>query len=88
MCHIMCHMKTATIRQMRHDLSTVLGWVAEGEEVTVLKRSRPVARLCPPQPIEQCCPSKKPDFAARAKAIFGDRVIPNAVLEERESYRW
>ena len=88
MCHMMCHMKTATIRQMRHDLSMVLGWVAEGEEVTVLKRSRPVARLCPPQPVERLRSSKKPDFEARAKAVFGNRVIPNAVLEERESYRW
>ena len=28
------HMKTATIRQVRHDLRTVLEWVAQGEEVT------------------------------------------------------
>ncbi len=25
-----------------------------------------------------------PDFAARAKAVFGDKIIPNAVLRERE----
>jgi len=80
-------MKTATIRQMRHDLGTVLSWVAEGEEVTVLKRSKPVARLCPLRPTAP--PDvKMPDFAARAKAIFGDRIIPNAVLEERENSRW
>ena len=88
MCHMMCHMKTATIRQIRHDLSTVLGWVAEGEEVTVLKRSKPVARLCPPLLAEPQPRPKMPDFAARAKVIFGDKVIPNMVLEERESYRW
>lgn len=88
MCTIMCHMKTATIRQMRHDLSTVLAWVAEGEEVTVLKRSKPVARLCPPRPAEPKARPTMPDFAARAKAIFGDKVIPNMVLEEREGYRW
>jgi hypothetical protein len=29
-----------------------------------------------------------PDFAARAKAIFGDKMIPNVVLEEREASRW
>lgn len=88
MCHIMCHMKTATIRQMRHDLSTVLAWVAEGEEVTVLKRAKPVARLCPLRPAELQPRPKMPDFAARAKEIFGDKVIPNMVLEEREGYRW
>jgi len=80
-------MKTATIRQVRHDLGTVLAWVAEGEEVTVLNRTRPVARICPlrPQPPAQF---KMPDFAARAKAIFGDRIIPNGVLREREESRW
>jgi hypothetical protein len=33
---------------------------------------------------------KMPDFAARAKAIFGDRQthITNIVLEEREQSRW
>jgi hypothetical protein len=30
-----------------------------------------------------------PDFAARAKAIFGDsKLMPNVVLEEREASRW
>lgn len=80
-------MKTATIRQVRHDLRTVLAWVAEGEEVTVLNRARPVARLLPPRPLAKAG-VKWPDFAARAKAIFGDRTIPNAVLREREESRW
>ena len=80
-------MKTATIRQVRNDFGTVLGWVAAGEEVTVLNRTRPVARICPPraQPPVKC---KMPDFAARAKALFGDRIIPNAVLRDREESRW
>ncbi len=87
MCHILCHMKTATIRQVRHDLKTVLKWVAEGEEVTILNRTKPVARICPPRP-QPPAKFKMPDFAARAKAIFGDRVVPNAVLREREESRW
>ncbi len=80
-------MKTATIRQVHHNFSAILEWVAQGEEVTVLNRTRPVARICPPRP---AAPKKfkMPDFAARAKAIFGDRVIPNAVLREREESRW
>ncbi len=32
---------------------------------------------------------KLPNFAARQKRIFGDRVLPgNIVAEERESYEW
>ena len=83
----MCLMRTATIRQVRHDLGTVLAWVAEGEEVTVLNRKRPVARILPPRP-QPSAKVKMPDFAARAKAIFGDRIIPNMVLQEREESRW
>ena len=41
-------MKTATIRQVRNDFGTVLGWINAGEEVTILKRRQPVARLLPP----------------------------------------
>jgi antitoxin (DNA-binding transcriptional repressor) of toxin-antitoxin stability system len=81
-------MKTATIRQVRHDFSAVLAWVAEGEEVTVLNRTRPVARICPLRAKKTPAKFKMPDFAARAKAIFGDRIIPNAVLRDREESRW
>ena len=84
----MYHMKTATIRQVRHDFSTVLAWVAAGEEVTVLNRTRPVARLCPPR-AQTPAKFKMPDFAARAKAIFGDsKPIQNIILEERDQSRW
>ena len=81
-------MKTATIRQVRHDFSTVLAWVAAGEEVTVLNRTRPVARICPPR-AQAPVKFKMPNFSARAKAIFGDsKLIPNIILEEREQSRW
>ena len=89
MCYILCHMKTATIRQVRHDFGTVLTWVAEGEEVTVLNRTRPVARICPPR-IQAPARFEMPDFAARAKAIFGNKRthFTTIVLQEREESRW
>ncbi|MCP5526340.1 MAG: type II toxin-antitoxin system prevent-host-death family antitoxin [Verrucomicrobiales bacterium] len=80
-------MKTATIRQVRNDLKTILALVAQGEEVTVLNRTRPVARILPPRPTARA-KVQMPDFAARAKAVFGDKVIPNGVLREREESRW
>lgn len=79
-------MKTASIRQVRHDLGTVLGWVAAGEEVTVMNRTRPVARLLPPRAAALAA-FRMPDFAARTKAMFGSRKVPNAVLREREESR-
>ena len=86
----MCHMKTATIRQVRHEFRTVLAWVAEGEEVTVLNRTRPVARICPPRPRSPAEKFTMPDFAARAKAIFGSKRthLSNIVLQEREESQW
>jgi antitoxin (DNA-binding transcriptional repressor) of toxin-antitoxin stability system len=81
-------MKTATIRQVRHDFGTVLAWVAEGEEVTVLNRTRPVARICPPR-VQTPATFKMPNFTARAKAIFGNsKPMPNIILEEREQSQW
>jgi len=88
MWYMLCHMKTVTIRQVHHDFAAVLAMVAQGEEVTVLNRTRPVARICPPRPPEAPAKFKMPDFAARAKAMFGDRIIPNVILEEREESRW
>ena len=83
-----CHMKTATIRQVHNDFSSVLAWVAAGEEVTVLNRTRPVARICPPR-AQAPAKFKMPDFAARAKAIYGEsKLMPNIILEEREQSRW
>lgn len=69
MCVIMLNiMKTATIREMQHNLSEVLSWVERGEEVQVLRRNKVVARLLPPRPQ----PSQSPDFVARARAVWGD----------------
>jgi hypothetical protein len=43
-----------------------------------------IARIVPAKPDEK--PVKWPDFAARAKEVLGDRVLPNVVLEDRGRY--
>jgi antitoxin (DNA-binding transcriptional repressor) of toxin-antitoxin stability system len=68
MCVMMLHMKTATVRQVQHNLAEVLSWVEDGEEVQVLRRSKVVARLVPPDPR----PVATPDFVGRARAVWGD----------------
>jgi len=62
-------MKTATIRQMQHNLSEVLSWVEGGEEVQVLRRNKVVARLLPAAPRM----TEMPDFVSRARAVWGER---------------
>jgi antitoxin (DNA-binding transcriptional repressor) of toxin-antitoxin stability system len=81
-------MPSVNIRQLR-DTRQLLGWLEAGEVVELRKRNIVVARIVPESPkIEQSKrPVKWPDFAARRRAIFGDRQI-NAVeilIEERNS---
>ncbi len=81
-------MKTANVRQLRHAFGDVMEWITEGEQVEIVKKGRIIALLSPP-PRRKAKKIKLPDFAARQKRIFGDRVLPgNAVAEERESYEW
>ena len=82
-------MKTANVRQLRHDFGSVMNWIAEGQSVEIVKKGKIVALLSPPPPPVRPKKFKLPDFEARRKRIFGDRVLPgNIVAEERESYEW
>ena len=55
----------------------------------IVKKGKVIALLSPPPPRPKAKKMKLPDFAARQKRIFGDRVLPgNIVAEERESYEW
>jgi len=79
-------MKTATVRQLRHDFGSVLNWVEEGEAVSISKRGKVVALLSPPPPNRRHRGPKRPDFAARLKRIYGDKVFStNIVVEDRNS---
>lgn len=73
LCHInVAPMKITTIRELKHDTSTVLSWVASGETVEVRRRAQPVAILSPPQRGSRV---RRPDFAGRLKAIYGAKVL-------------
>jgi len=79
-------MKTASVRQLRHDFGSVLLWVEEGEAVSISKRGKIIALLSPPPPARRGRVAKRPDFAARLKRIYGDKVFSrNIVVEDRES---
>jgi len=70
----MIHMKTATVRQLRTEFPKVLAWVNAGEEVAITRRRKIVANLTPAGD----APRRKlerPDFSARLRQIYGDKVI-------------
>lgn len=67
-------MKTATVRDLRNNFGMLEAWLKEGEEVSIVKRGEAVALLSPPKR-GRVRKFKLPDFAARQKAIWGDRVF-------------
>jgi antitoxin (DNA-binding transcriptional repressor) of toxin-antitoxin stability system len=71
-------MKTTTIRELKHDTTTVLRWVAAGESVEVRRHNVPVAILSPPAKRKQIA---RPDFAARLRAIYGKRVLSTTATD-------
>lgn len=79
-------MKTATIRQVRHDFGTVLDWVAEGEQVEISKRGKVVALLSPPPAAKPTRARSRPDFAARLKMRDGSRVIAARAMNDILDY--
>lgn len=84
LCHI-GGMRDISMRQLR-DTRQIERWLEAGETLRLRNRNRPVGQITPiTQP-----PAKKdlPDFAARRRKIFGDRILPGAdlVIEERGRY--
>ena len=82
----MCHMRRATVRDLRYRFREVENLLREGEEVQITKRKRVIARLMPVQPV---APSLRPDFLARLKKIYRGRLlkVSGAELVSRERDR-
>jgi antitoxin (DNA-binding transcriptional repressor) of toxin-antitoxin stability system len=80
-------MPSVNVRQLR-DSRQLFKWLDAGEVVELKKRNRVVARIVPESPRIQ--PVVWPDFAARLKKQFGDRVLtPVAdLIADRESSRY
>jgi len=78
-------MASINLRQLR-DTRRLKAWLQQGKTVELRERDRLIARIVPAD--GNGPPVEVPDFAARAKKIFGDRVFPNAVIEERRRARY
>lgn len=70
---------TVSIRELQQNLERVMARVERGQEIEVTRRRRPVARLTPVGP--SAMPRPWPDLDARAKSVFGDRVIAPTASE-------
>jgi len=68
-------MKTATVRDLRNNFGKLETWLAAGERVEIRRRGKPVAVLGPSTEDSRARRVQLPDFEARRKAIWGDRVF-------------
>ena len=72
-------MKTATVADLRNHFRRVSAWFENGEAVEIVKRGKAFARLVPMS--ESNGKPPKVDFAARRKAIWGNRVFSAAEVK-------
>ncbi len=80
-------MQSITLRQLR-DTKQVKTWLREGVHIEVRERNEVIADLVPRTPPKPAV--EWPDFEARLKRNFGDRILPGAdlLIEEREKSRY
>jgi antitoxin (DNA-binding transcriptional repressor) of toxin-antitoxin stability system len=68
-------MKTASVQQLPQQWPEILRWVAAGEEVQVTQQDKVIAKVVP------AAPAPRPDFLARAKAIWGEQPLGKPLSE-------
>jgi antitoxin (DNA-binding transcriptional repressor) of toxin-antitoxin stability system len=79
-------MKTATVRDLRYDFPKLEAWLAGGEEILITKHSKAVAKISRATEIPAAKLPPHPDYEARRKRIWGDRVFTHAEVEEMRAF--
>ncbi len=78
-------MPSINMRQLR-DTKRLKSWLRAGKTVELRDRERVIGHIVPDKPVD--APQEMPDFEARAKMTFGDRILPNLVIEARKRARY
>ena len=83
----MYHMKKASVRDLRYAFKKIERLLHQGEEIQITKRRRVIARLVPET--TEAGPNM-PDFLARLRAIYGNKVLKvtgaDVIAEDRSRY--
>jgi len=83
----MYHMRQASVRDLRYEFKKIERLLHQGEEIQITKRHKVIARLVPENEQSQ---AKLPDFRARLRAIYGDKVFAvsgaDLVSQDRDRY--
>jgi hypothetical protein len=80
-------MAVVNMRGLR-DTRKIKAWLRAGESVEIRERNHLLGRITPQSELEKPKDVEWPDFAARARRILGDRILPGAdlLIEERGRY--
>jgi antitoxin (DNA-binding transcriptional repressor) of toxin-antitoxin stability system len=82
----MHHMRRASVRELRYRFAEVERLLQEGQKIEITKRRRVIARLLP----VNHAPAVRPDFLARLRKIYGDKILKvsgaQLLAEERDRY--
>lgn len=76
-------MKTATMRDLKHNLRQVTRWLDTGQEVQLTRRGKPFARVVPDTGAPKF---RRPDFAAGLREVWGD-APPLSAKQTRDFWR-
>jgi antitoxin (DNA-binding transcriptional repressor) of toxin-antitoxin stability system len=83
----MYHMTKASVRDLRYEFKKIERLLRQGEEIQITKRRRVIARLVPEK--EEVA-KKLPDFRARMREIYGDKVFAvsgaDLIAADRDRY--
>ncbi len=75
-------MKTATVRDLRYDFPKLEAWLAGGEEILITKHFKAVAKISRATEPSTTKLPPHPNYEARRKRIWGDRVFTQAEVDE------
>ncbi len=73
------HKPSISVRELQQNLKRVMARVERGQVIEVTRRRRPVAQLAPVRATAPVAPW--PDLDARARAVFGDRILTPGASE-------
>jgi prevent-host-death family protein len=81
-------MKTASVREVQHNLASVLEMVSRGQEIAVTKRGRVIARIVPAR--DHRLRVEWPDAVARMRRLGRDAAggtPPSTIIAETRGER-
>ena len=79
-------MQTATLDEIHADPYRLDRSIDAGEPIEVFRDGQHVGRFVPDAPKKPDAPLKWPDFRARLKARWGERVLTQAELDDMRDF--